>query len=44
MSKHAFVKIKARLEEAVAITRGEADSSTSRVHVPAEVDVKAIRR
>jgi putative transcriptional regulator len=44
MSKHAFDKIKAGLEEAIAIARGEADSSTYHVHVPAEVDVKAIRR
>ena len=30
--------------EARAIARGEADPSTYRVHVPAEVDVKLIRR
>ena len=40
----AFEKIKAGLEEAVAIARGEADPSTYRVHVPAEVDVKVLRR
>ncbi|SFU83235.1 putative transcriptional regulator [Methylobacterium sp. 174MFSha1.1] len=30
--------------EAVAIARGEADPATYRVHVPAEVDVRAIRK
>ena len=44
MSKSAFDKIKAGLEDAITIARGEADASTYRVHVPAEVDVKAIRR
>lgn len=44
MSKQAFDKIKAGLEDAIAIARGEADPATYRVHVPAEVDVKAIRR
>ena len=42
--KRAFDKIKAGLEDAIAIARGEADPSTWRIHVPAEVDVKAIRR
>ncbi|MGQ0485679.1 MAG: helix-turn-helix domain-containing protein [Hyphomicrobiales bacterium] len=40
----AFEKIKAGLEEAAAIARGEADPSTYRVHVPVEIDVKALRR
>jgi putative transcriptional regulator len=31
-------------EEARAIARGEADPSTYKVHVPAEIDVKAIRQ
>ena len=31
-------------EEARAIARGEADPSTYRVHVPADIDVKAIRQ
>jgi putative transcriptional regulator len=31
-------------KEALAIARGEADPSTYRVHVPAEVNVKSIRR
>ena len=44
MSRRAFDKIKAGLEDAIAIARGEADPATYRVHVPAEVDVKAIRR
>ncbi len=43
MSKKAFDKIAAGLKEAVAISRGEADPSTYRVHVPESVDVKAIR-
>src|ERR1700674_537877 len=30
-------------KEARAIARGEADPSTYRVHVPSEIDVKAIR-
>jgi putative transcriptional regulator len=44
MSKRAFDKIKAGLEDAIAIARGEADPATYRVHVPDEIDVKAIRR
>ncbi|MFZ5670461.1 MAG: helix-turn-helix domain-containing protein [Pseudomonadota bacterium] len=43
MSKRAFDKIKAGLEDAVAIAKGEADPKTYRVHVPAAIDVKAIR-
>jgi putative transcriptional regulator len=31
-------------EEARSIARGEADSSTYKVYVPAEIDVKAIRQ
>ena len=42
--RSAFEKIKAGLEEAAAIARGEADPSTYRVHVPADIDVKALRR
>jgi putative transcriptional regulator len=44
MSKRAFDKIRAGLEDAIAIARGEADPATYRVHVPDEIDVKAIRR
>jgi putative transcriptional regulator len=43
MSKKAFDKIAAGLNDAVAIARGEADPKTYRVHVPAEVDVRKIR-
>ena len=31
-------------EEARTIVRGEADPSTYRVHIPADVDVKVIRQ
>ena len=34
----------AAAEEALAIARGEADPSTYRVHIPAEIDTRAIRR
>jgi len=44
MSKRAYEKIRAGLVEALAIARGEADPSTYRIHVPDEVDVKAIRK
>lgn len=44
MSKRAFDKIKAGLEDAIAITRGEVDPASWRVHVPAAIDVRAIRR
>ena len=44
MSKRAFDKIEAGLEDAIAIARGEADPTIYRVHVPVEIDVKAIRR
>lgn len=39
----AFDKIMAGLEEAAAIARGEAEPATYRVHVPEEIDVRAIR-
>ena len=32
------------VKKAAAIARGEADPSTYRVHVPADIDVKALRR
>lgn len=38
-----FDDIMEGLEEAVRIAKGEADPATYRVHVPAQVDVKAIR-
>ena len=44
MSKQAFEKIAAGLKDAIAITRGESDPATYRLHVPPEVDVKKIRR
>ena len=44
MSKRAFDKIAAGLNDAIAITQGTADKSTYRVHIPEEIDVAAIRR
>ena len=44
MSKQAYEKIKAGLESAKAYLDGTADKSRYRVHVPAEVNVKKIRR
>jgi len=41
MSKKVFDQIAEGLEEAIAVTRGEA--KPFRLHVPAEIDVKAIR-
>ena len=41
MSKRAFDKISEGLTEALAIARGEAEPA--RMHVPAELDVRAIR-
>lgn len=38
-----FQDIKAGLEDAVAIAKGEADPATYRVHVPSDVDVLKIR-
>lgn len=43
MSKH-FKEIESGLREAIKIGKGKADPSTYRVHVPEEVDVKAIRQ
>ena len=42
MSKKAFEKIAEGLTEALAIARGQA--KPARLHVPAEIDVRAIRR
>lgn len=42
MSKRAFDKIAEGLNEAIAIARNEA--RPARMHVPAEIDVKAIRQ
>lgn len=44
MSKDAYEKIKAGLESAKAYLDGTADKSWYRVHIPAEVNVKKIRR
>lgn len=44
MSKKAFSKIKAGLDDALAIAEGRADPSTYRVHIPETIEVKAIRR
>lgn len=43
MSKEVSDSIRRGLEQALAWAKGEADESTYRVHVPAEVDIKAIR-
>lgn len=40
----AFDTIAAGLREAIAIENGQADPSSYAVHVPSEVDVRAIRR
>jgi len=42
MSKHAK-SIRRGLEQAIAYARGEAKEGTYRVHVPGEIDVRAIR-
>lgn len=44
MTKKAFDKIAAGLNDAIAFAHGNADPATYRIHVPAEVDVKAIRK
>lgn len=44
MTKKAFRKIMAGGEAALAIARGDARKNEYRLHVPADVDVKAIRR
>ena len=43
MSKRAFEKIKAGLDDARAYLDGSADRTRYRVHVPGTVDVKKIR-
>ena len=44
MTKKAFDRTMAGLTEAVEIAEGRADPSTYRVHIPAEIDVKALRK
>ena len=43
MSKKTFGKIEAGLNDAIQIAKGEANPATFKVHVPAHMDVKAIR-
>lgn len=43
MKKSAFDKIMAGVEDMKAIIEGTADPKTYRVHIPDEIDVKAIR-
>lgn len=43
MSKSAFDKIAAGMEDALAYARGEADLARFNVHIPESVDVKKIR-
>jgi putative transcriptional regulator len=43
MSKKAFDRIMNGAQQALAFARNEADASPYRIHVPADVDVKAIR-
>ena len=44
MSKRAFDKIKGGLDDARAFLEGTADTKRYRVHVPANVNVKKIRK
>jgi len=44
MAKKAFNKIMAGMEDALAFAKGEADKSQYRIRVPADVDVKSIRK
>jgi putative transcriptional regulator len=44
MSKRAYEKIAAGLNDAIAIAKGTADPKSYRVHVPLTVDVKAVRK
>ncbi len=43
MAKRIFDDIKEGLEQAVAIARGEAPPTSYKVHVPSDIDVRAIR-
>lgn len=43
MTMTAFDKISAGLTDAIAIADGRADTSTFRVHIPEELDIKALR-
>ena len=44
MSKAAYEKIAAGLNDAIAIARGKANPKTYRIHVPPSVNVKAVRK
>jgi putative transcriptional regulator len=44
MSRKSYAQIAEGLREAIAFMRGEADPRTYRVHIPAEIDTRAIRR
>lgn len=44
MSKRAFDRIMAGINDAVAIANGTADPTTYRVHVPDRIDVRRIRQ
>jgi putative transcriptional regulator len=41
--KHAYEGIKAGLQEAIAYAKGSSDLSQYKVHIPEDLDVKAIR-
>ena len=41
---HVFEGIKQGLEEAIAYARGEGDLSRYKVHIPDDLDVRAIRK
>lgn len=44
MTKKAFDKIMSGLSDAVEIAQGRATPGTFKVHVPGEIDVRAIRK
>lgn len=44
MSKKAFDKMAQGLSDAIAFAKGEADLAEYRIHVPAQIDVKALRK
>lgn len=44
MSKKAFDKIASGLSDAIAFAKGDADLAEYRIHVPAQIDVKALRK
>lgn len=44
MARKAYQQIAKGLREAVAFVRGEADRSKYRVHIPAAIDTRAIRK